>query len=426
MIPKLACHCAGSRIGFPWRSALKFGKKSILMLALVSFAGTVAAQTPHPTARFALEFPGPNKDGLPHNYAVVFDSCAKAAYQVAVFTCSSLFYDSSLHRLPGFSASASQPSALLLVYKPIDDGVFITATVFYGNFDIQDRQASLEKLPRKQVGPYFAKLNGSFTLSGLAKVGLEPITFRVVSARAENPWRPILRSDAPSLQIDYTQRYRSLGTVTIHNFSNKAVAGLQLSISDAQNGKEMPAERIGPNIRSKPLIAPGGTYRTPFSAPVRGKLVHGAYLAHPPYRVLILSSVLFEDGSYEGDKQTAEGMAAWRIGFRVQMQRVLSLAKPILADGRTDDAAKIRAIRAALSQLSEEPDAQMIFSLRPKFGPLAPAAGAYIRRQLSAGMQDPKQIVEQSIRQYQNKILDRHIHLSFARWWALSGFKRYN
>lgn len=390
--------------------ALNFSKESILILALVTLAGIGTAQTLSPAVRFAIEFPS-----SPSMYTVVPDSCV-----TAVYPCSTLFYSGShgnLHRLPGLHASASQPSALRLEYKPAAGGVSITATVFYGDFNRQDTPESLEKLPRKTVGSYFAKLNQSITFSALAKAAIEPITLRVVSPYAANPWRPIVQSEAPSLSMEYKQLYRSSGTVTIHNFSKKGVAGFWLWASDVENGKYGGGEGAGPGPGSKPVIAPGGTYQTQFSAPVQGKRVHGVYVPLPPPAYLALQSVLFEDGSYEGDRRAAEGMAARWLGSKVQMQRVASLAKPIMAKQETDEATKIRAIRAAVGRLSEEPDAQMILSLRAEFGNLTPAAVAYVSHQISSAMHNAKENVDHTIQQYQ----DAKAHgdpVSFTQWWG--------
>lgn len=386
---------------------MNFSKVSILILALVSLAGIGTAQTPSPAVRFAIEFPS-----SPPMHTIVPDSCVKVVYP-----CSSLFYGGGLHRLPGLHASASQPSALRLEYKPAADGVSITETVFYGDFNRQDTPESLKKLRRQTVGSYFAKLNQSITLSGLAKVGLEPVTLRVVSPYEANPWRPIVHSEAPSLSIEYKQLYRSSGTVTIHNFSKKGVAGLWVWASDVENGKYGGGEGAFPGPGSKPVIAPGGTYQMQFSVGVQGKRVHGVYVALPPPAFLTLQSALFEDGSYEGDPRTAAGMAARRLGNKVQMQRVASLAKPIIANQGTDEATKIRAILAAVSRLSEEPDAQMMLSLRAEFGNLTPDVVAYVSRQISSAMHEAKENADQTIQQYQ----DAKAHgdpVTFAQWWG--------
>lgn len=389
---------------------MNFNKESIVILALVALAEIGTAQTMSPAVRFAIEIPG-----QPPMYTIVPDSCATTLG----YPCSLLFYDADLHHLPGLHASASQPSALRLEYKPATDGVSFTSTVFYGDFNRQDTPESLEKLPRKTVGSYFAKLNQSITLSDLAKVGLEPITLRVVSPHAVNPWRPILHSEARSLSIEYEQLYRSFGTVTIHNFSKKGVAGFQLWASDAENGKYGSGEGVGPGPGSKPVIAPGGTYRTQFSAPAQGKMVHGVYVGLPPPAYLTLQSVLFEDGSYEGDKRTAEGMAAWRLGFRVQIRHVASLAEPIMASQKTDEATKIRTILAAVSRLSEEPDAQMLLSLRAEFGKLTPAAVTYVTRQISSAMHEANGNVDSTIRQYQHAKAQGD-PVTFAQWWGVN------
>jgi hypothetical protein len=54
------------------------------------------------------------------------------------YVTSSLFYGSSLRRLTNAPTGTDQPSALRLEYKVEGDTVFITATVFHGDFDQQN------------------------------------------------------------------------------------------------------------------------------------------------------------------------------------------------------------------------------------------------------------------------------------------------
>lgn len=154
-----------------------------------------------------------------------------------------------------------------------------------------------------------------------------------------------------------------------------------------------------------------------FSVGTGGKMVHGVYVSLPPPAYLTLQSVLFEDGSYEGDQGRAEGMAARRLGSKVQWQRVASLAKPIMANQEMDEATKVRAVRTAVSRLSEEPDAQMILNLRAEFGNLTPAAVAYVSHQISSAMHNAKENVDSTIQQYQHAKAQGD-PVSFAQWWG--------
>lgn len=355
-------------------------------------AGTIAAQAPTAAAKLAVEFPG--EGGFPPHYVTVTGYCLTAPYP-----CSSLFYDKDLRRLRGVSATSSEPSALRLEYKPADDGISISASIFYGDFDRQETPLSLEKLPRKTIGPYLVKRNDSITLSDLAKFGLVPLTLRVVSGQPVNPWHPILRSNAPSLKISYKQLDRTSGIVTIRNLSEKAVMAFRLWTSAAENSRYGSGQGLSSLPGKKPAIAPRGISRVQMGVDISAKPVNGVYVFHRPV-FLTLQSVLFEDGSYEGDKRTAEKMAARILGSQVERQRVARLAKPILGHPQSDDESEIKAFLAAVKQLSEEPDAQMVARLRAEFGNLTPEALTDVRRQMSMGMREEKESVNGLYREY--------------------------
>jgi hypothetical protein len=162
------------------RAACRVLGQGCLFALGLAFAGTVAAQAPAKVAKLAVELF--DRGPFPPQYVTVSDYCLTSPYP-----CSTLFDGNSLHRLHGLSATATEPSALRLEYKPAADGISISASIFYGDFDRHLTPLFLEKLPRKTIGPYFVERNDSITLSALAKFGLAPLTLRVVSAQPVNP-----------------------------------------------------------------------------------------------------------------------------------------------------------------------------------------------------------------------------------------------
>ncbi|HEY2857873.1 MAG TPA: hypothetical protein VGJ21_05615 [Terracidiphilus sp.] len=365
--------------------------------------GTSAAQSPVAEARFAVEIP--DWEGRPPTYLTIRNQCSMYRY------------GKQLLRLPALDPSETQPSALKLEYSATGDGVSMTATVFYGDFDPL-ATASIKKLPRKIVGTYFGKLNGSVTLSELEQVGIKPLTLRIVTAEPENPWHPILRSNAPSLQIDYAQVDRDYGTVTVHNKSSKGVVAFYFGARRVENGYDDWGEEPSARQRFSATIEPGATYQTQVS--VRSKAVkkHGVWEEMPLPAFLTVQSALFADGSYEGDEHLAMEMAAHRIGCTAQARRVLRMAQPLVADRRTDDESKINAIRTGASQLSVEPSVDMLNDLRAEFPDLTPGALSGARPEMARGMKEEKKFVDTQIRDYEVQIRNHEDGIAFKRWWA--------
>jgi hypothetical protein len=327
-----------------------------------------------PKPKFAVETPGVN--GLPPSYAY-------SGYE-------EMIYESGLHLLPNAKTGILKPSAIKLEYKEDGDLETITATAYYGAIDLSTPffldHYSLDKLESEELGSYSGKLNDSVTISGMERVGLQPLTVKIVTAQSDNPYHPQTRSDAPSLRIDYSTEDRVYGTVTIHNLSNKTVTAVHLGSLEDGDFWNQPGDNIG----RKMSIAPGASYRDTVSIQTHGRLVNGRYVEKPLPATMTLGAALFADGSYEGDMQLAAGLAAHQFGMKVQKQRILSLAKSIEAETWLDDEARAERIRAEVKQLAEQPDAKTISSFRAQFSELPDSGVAWVRSEMGRGMRNEK------------------------------------
>ena len=387
--------------------------------AVVGVAQTTAPAT-SAKPRFAIEFPA-DKTSPPDfgpRYQTIPDYCNTVV-------CQSLpvRYGENLPRLANADPAIRQPSALVLEYKAEGDQVLITPVVYYGEIDAKAASIPLDTLEKQRLETYSGKLNDTITLSALAQVGLEPMTLKIVSAQSEHPYQPLTRSNAPSLDMEYAPLDRTSGTVTIHNRSSKAVVALRFgSPSDCKDrGDSHDSDSAGcPTDESssddcndgwsegvangglKDLIAPGASYQGPVSPGQSWKKVNGEMVEQPLPAYLTLEAVLFADGSYEGDVKAAAEMAANQDGKSAQRERILSVIKTNLADTQSDDVTKAGLIRAAVKQLTEEPDAQMIANFRSQFPSLSDSDFADAKNFLSIGMKNEKEGLDSAIKMNEN------------------------
>lgn len=77
---------------------------------------------------------------------------------------------------------------------------------------------------------------------------------------------------------------------------------------------------------------------------------------------IVIESVIFEDGSYEGDLKSAGKFLAGVLGSRLDVGRILPLLDD--ASSATDAVAAFDALRAQLSSLSYEPEEAEVASLQ--------------------------------------------------------------
>jgi len=385
--------------------------------------GVAQAPTPAPAPaakpRFAIEFPG--EKGSPPSYEIIPALCS-------IQVCQSLPYAENLHRLANPNPAIRQPSVLELMVKVEGDEVSITPWVYYGAFDPKGTSRPIpseEKQDSEALDTYSGRLNDSITLSALARVGLEPMVLKIVSAQSDNPYHPLTRSNAPSLDIEYEPEDRTSGTVTVRNRSSKAVVALQLGASEAEDGRSQVFETME-TVGASDLIAPGATYQYANFPSHSWKMVNGSYVEHLP-TYLTINAVVFADGSYEGELQTAAEMAAQQSGSAAQRQRILSLIAPILADTQLDDMARAEKIHVAVKQLSEDPDAQMIAGFRAQYPNLPDSGYSDAKSGMSGGLKNEKERFESDIEQFATGFggsASQKTHpLTLERWLAMSYVK---
>ncbi|MDR3744967.1 MAG: hypothetical protein P4K80_02410 [Acidobacteriaceae bacterium] len=378
------------------RSLVRLIALSCVCIGMGVAQAPVTPSTPKP--RFAIAMP--IEKGYPPIYLTVPEVVPNSNY---IATCGTYLYGENLHHMANPDPTVRQPSLLQLECKAEGDQVSITATVYYGEVDPKTGPTDWGKLEKQPLDSYSGKLNDSITLSAMARVGLEPMTLKIVSAQSEHPYQPLTRSNAPSLDMEYAPFDRSSGTLTIHNHSSKAVVALEFSSSndsknlgcldDCNDGWSEGAESRG---RGE-VIAPGASYQHRVSNNPSWKDVNGKRVELPLPTYLTLTAVVFSDGSYEGNLQTSAQMAATNNGSMVQRQRILSLIHSILAETQSDDLTTAERIRTEVKQLSTDPDVQMIAELRSQFPTLSDEDLAQLKNNLSMGMKQEKETLDYSI-----------------------------
>lgn len=202
-----------------------------------------------------------------------------------------------------------------------------------------------------------------------------------------------VRSEAPSLEIKYTRLTADVLHFAIHNTTQRAVVSYDIKLVFAD--PNLPAGSVtAGNRRSTRLIDPGGVtdYFTGESNP-RGGLL----------QAVVLTAVVFDDDTFEGNELAAAGISARGIGEDGQFEHIAPIVSSILADATSDQKEKIARIREEIAKLPEEPDAATVSRFAHIFPTLVdterPVRNRYYRT-LKDGYRRSKEFVLQTLKQF--------------------------
>jgi hypothetical protein len=252
----------------------------------------------------------------------------------------------------------------------------------------------------------------------MAQVGLEPLTLRIVTAQPEVSYHPSMRSDVPSIQFDYAPVDREGGRLTLRNLSNKAVDAFKIGRFQEVGSPEQSSLEEYKSNGWPTVIAPGASHQMHIDTEHSGKRVNGTFIEYPQPQYMVLQSVVFADGSYDGDPQSAAELAARVFGAQVQLQRIERLAEPILADDSIDDEAKIEHIRTAIQQLTTQAGPETIAQFHTQYASLPEDNLTQAERKVGVAMKTESDSMGQWIQEEEPRFLQHHSRRTLAQWWA--------
>lgn len=230
------------------------------------------------------------------------------------------------------------------------------------------------------------------------------------SALAQDaPSNLVMESSVPSVQINFLgqdgEHYRfSVKNVSGHGITAFNVrllpAGFQKTAGKAGCGGRC-AETGELGTKSKPVIAPGGTF--PLSYPVN--TVAGG---------VMVEAALLDDDTFQGDEHAAARLLAQKIGFQAEHDRILPIVSRIMAETRLDDPNKAIQIRQELEMLSVEPDPATIQSFQQRFSNSADCVDSCTQLMEGTAMSE-KQLVLSKLEQFTSR--ENPAETSLAQWW---------
>lgn len=221
-------------------------------------------------------------------------------------------------RIPNFKPAAdSLPVRAVNIVPTLDkNSVKVTVSVFTGQ-KFHDKE--------ELVGVYSLKENEKFIVKDLTKFGVEPFEIMLVRLTPTAAVLPTFRNNTNSFQLISIEPVVSTlpkFKVKLLNASEKAVIACTFAIlvDEKLNLSGMPQGKHG-----EPLVKAGGTYETIVpGASQNTKLPDGAAPSAPPNQTFVIKTVIFEDGSYEGNESEAAMFIGFVIGRKIALKQIIN------------------------------------------------------------------------------------------------------
>ena len=242
-------------------------------------------------------------------------------------------------RVAGWNLPAgAQPVQAVRVTPFLDEeAVRITVSVLRGEkfLDLEDT-----------VAHYSARENETITIAELKEFGVEPFQIKVVRVAEQQAAQPVIVNRTKSLEVVGIEPVISTLPVyklTLRSLSDKNISAVHVDVGEGgrQELSGMPQGKDG-----QPLIKAGALFELKQRLSTRTQATAAGYAPAPANaQQIVIASLVFEDGTYEGDATPAAQYRGWTAGRKTELERIV----PVLQNTSATDAARLQADLSALS-----------------------------------------------------------------------------
>ena len=251
-------------------------------------------------------------------------------------------------------AGAHPVSAVRVVPYLDGQAVKVTISVLRG-----EKFLDLEDI----VGTYTVRENEELAIDSLRDFGVEPFKLKLIRVAPQTSDVPTILNKTKSLEVVGIEpivatlpRYK----LTLHNLSEKNISAIRintfrdgrLSLSGMPQGEE-----------GEPLVKAGSLKELNEMLVTRAETTAAGYSpATPRAQQIVISTLVFEDGSYEGEAEPAATHRGHTIGNKTELKRVVALLEETL-----EGSSSIDSLRTKLSNLSYDFDERDVSALAKAF-----------------------------------------------------------
>jgi len=273
-------------------------------------------------------------------------------------------------------AGAQQIEAVRVISRVEGDAVSVTVSTLSGSKALENEQ---------RVGTYVIRETEKISIDDLKRFGIEPFQIKLVRVNPNIPPVPpvVLKHIESVVVINSMAKETTLPSyrIILRNQSNKNIVGLGV---DVVAGGKVQITSKPRGIDGQPLIAAGKEYWLTVAAPNRAQPTADGYApTSPSDQQIQIKAAVFDDGTYEGDGETAAAVRGYRAGEKMVLPRLIPLLESALNSSNTDVIEALRNLESQVSLVSTDADPQMVQALTAEF----PRASDARRSEIKATME---------------------------------------
>jgi hypothetical protein len=314
---------------------------------------------------------------------------------------------------------AWKPSSKEEIVKSIDFKIGREADIVIARLSV-----TLENEKVVEVGTYRLRENESVRAEELTKFGVEGLVLKVVKAKAgfKDPLPPIppqiLNKTKAIEVISFYQHARPSESfqLTLRNVSNKNIIALDLFVPSA-DGNGGGGQRSQGGNKDHPVMLPGGISVHHIGISRGGRMTPDGYVPDVALQqTLIIRTVVFDDGTYEGLVEPAAEMEAQRRGLDIQRRRILRLLQEPKKTNDGDVPATLNELKEQAYALGKTTDPSIVLELMALFPSLDEKSKGWLLQSVEGGLRDGKLELLRYINDFEEMQKQPGEHITFAEW----------
>ena len=267
-------------------------------------------------------------------------------------------------RMASWQAPPGAPptEAVRVISRVEGEAVRVTVSILSGSKALENEQ---------RVGTYLIRETEKIKIDDLRNFGIEPFEIKLIRVNPNVPPVPpiVLKGVESVAVINSMPKETTLPAyrIILHNQSNKNIVALGWDVVSAGGRKvELTAKPRG--IDGQPLIPAGKEYWLTVGAPNRAQPTPGGYVpTSPADQEIHIKAAVFDDGTFEGDAETAAVVLGYQAGEKMELPRLIPLLENALNSGDADLTNGLRNLESRVSSVGSDAEPETVQNLAARF-----------------------------------------------------------
>ena len=314
-------------------------------------------------------------------------------------------------------AGAQPEEAVRVISRVEGDAVRVTVSILSGSKAWENEQ---------RVGTYLIRETEKISIDDLKQFGIEPFQIKLVRVNPNIPPVPpvILKGVESVVVLNSMAKETTLPAyrIILRNQSNKNIVALGVEVVAAGSVQVTSKPR---GIDGQSLIPAGKEYWLTVAAPNRAQQTPGGYVpTSPTDQQILIKAAVFDDGTYEGDAETAVVVRGYQAGEKMVLPRLIPLFESALNSSNADLTEALRNFESQVSSVATDADPQIIRTLTSEFPQSRGAKNREIKETMEFTATTIKTTLLKEIHMLQNEEA-QSLNADLYRTWLTKTRERY-